>query len=227
MSKAKNNATTPAAAVAVSVAIAGFTAPKSVRDAGMMFERLNGDTDSLKAWAASGGIVGYPDKVPDEVRDDFKVGLLSGYIGRAPRQAEYVMTGNDAYAVHTPGSKVPDGASVYVPKLDWVASLKTNDMKSLKTHQPNLHAIVEPIHKRIKSAVDTAWHRFLKYTPDGATRAPSTPDLAAVWFGKQMESMLKRLKTAEKRGDTSVDYGKASKAIADFRSAFKGATLKV
>ena len=222
MSKKSQTIQSVAAVAAVVATVPGFSQPKSIRDAGLMFDRLNGDTDSLKAWAASGGITGYPDNVPDELRDEFKVGLLAGYVGRAPKLQAYLLSGNDTYTAHN-GGAVPDKASVYQPKLEWVASLKSNDLKAMKTNQPGLYSIVEPVYRKAKTAVDTAWHRFLKYMPDGQARAPSTPDLFAVWIGKVTETMLKRVKTAEKRGDASLDPVKVNKAIADFRTAIRGA----
>ena len=205
---AKKNTTTapvaPATDTALGIALTAASGmPTSVRDAGFKFAGALASADSVKDWARNGGIAGYPDNVADEVRDEFKAGLILCYIGTRQGEAiKYHRIAEDSFTAATPDTPEDKTYSVTVQAA---MEHTPHQWGKMKADKPGLYSIMRPVYEKAKQFADTRWSRFLK--DEGGKQVGAKRNEARVFgeFLKDMgEKMLKRNKVATERGDPSA-----------------------
>jgi hypothetical protein len=186
-----------------------------------------GDALTSHAQSAIAYIVGFPDNVPDEARADLYTGYRKRWDANHPAKLYAVIDGN--YVQATAEMEKNKKVEKVEIGMHHVFSYSQQEFGKLKTTQPALHAVMQPIRENIVdycsgclSDLKGKARRIIK-KENPTPRAPNL-DFSDWLMDREkgiIPEMQAKCKTAKKRGDATADEARLKEAIAAFLAKWK------
>jgi hypothetical protein len=186
-----------------------------------------GDALTSHAQFAIAHIVGFPDNVPDEARADLYTGYRKRWDANHPAKLYAVIDGN--YVQATAEMEKNKKIEKIEIGMHHVFSYSQQEFGKLKTTQPALHAVMQPIRENIVdycsgclSDLKGKARKIIK-KENPTPRAPNL-DFSDWLMDREkgiIPEMQAKCKTAKKRGDATADEARLKEAIAAFLAKWK------
>jgi len=186
-----------------------------------------GDALTSHAQSAIAHIVGFPDSVPDEARADLYTGYRKRWDANHPAVLYAVIDGN--YVQATAEMEKNKKVEKVEIGMHHVFSYSQQEFGKLKTTQPALHAVMQPIRENIVdycsgclSDLKGKARKIIK-KENPTPRAPNL-DFSDWLMDREkgiIPEMQAKCKTAKKRGDATADEVRLKEAIAAFLAKWK------
>jgi hypothetical protein len=186
-----------------------------------------GDALTSHAQTAIAYIVGFPDNVPDEARADLYTGYRKRWDANHPAKLYAVIDGN--YVQATAEMEKNKKVEKVEIGMHHVFSYSQQEFGKLKTTQPALHAVMQPIRENIVdycsgclSDLKGKARKIIK-KENPTPRAPNL-DFSDWLMDREkgiIPEMQAKCKTAKKRGDATADEARLKEAIAAFLAKWK------
>ena len=186
-----------------------------------------GDALTSHAQTAIAHIVGFPDVVPDEARADLYTGYRKRWDANHPAKLYAVIDGN--YVLATAEMEKNKKIEKIEIGMHHVFSYSQQEFGKLKTTQPALHAVMQPIRENIVDYCSGCLGdlkgkaRKIIKKENPTPRAPNL-DFADWLMDKEKAitpEMQAKCKTAKKRGDATADEARLREAITAFLAKWK------
>jgi len=186
-----------------------------------------GDALTSHAQTAIAHIVGFPENVPDEARADLYTGYRKRWDANHPATLYAVIDGNYVQAT----AEMEKNKKVEKVEIGMhnVFSYSQQEFGKLKTTQPALHAVMQPIRENIVdycsgclSDLKSKARKIIK-KENPTPRAPNL-DFSDWLMDKEkgiIPEMIAKCKTAKKRGDATADEARLKDAIVAFLAKWK------